>query len=284
VEKVQNKLIYVDLKNEIRSPKEVVEKIASIKGSVDLYCFYEGADLKKKSIPLVSAVFYRDNIFKPLLEKKEDVKLWPYSLKGWYFQKNAEALCVSTPLGESINKINPLFVECIYASSFFRYCTMPKEALRKLFNEKLKDKEWLFELSKNSRKNKKTIEEFFGSKFSVFESINGMQVNKAYSVMQYVEGYYLVRESVKRGLSNNKKKIEIAFVLQNDEYKYYKDFPEDIETMLKTDFGREIEDVVINVTFQFFREGELVSRLYLDKNEQVEAGAIDSYFEFLKNK
>lgn len=277
-----NLQIQVVLQNKKCYPEEVVKTISSIEGFVDLYCWYEGPEV----LPQSCAQFYKDKIFAPLLSIKKDVKLCPYSLRGWNFTENVDVM-KDSPLGDSINKIDPLAVECFYASSFFKFCNQPqKEGLQKFFDEELIKKKWLFKISAKRTKSQKTVEEFFNSKTSIFKCINGMDVAQAYSVMQYVEGYYLVRESVENGLKTDKKKIEVIFVFQNDEYKYYKDFSIDIAKMLTEDFGQRIDGVQINITFQFFREGQYNSRLYLDKTSQaVEADKISSYFDFLnKNK
>ena len=92
----QKKLIQVVLKNKIRSVEKVVDSIGSIKDFVDIYCWYENPMLMgSKTISSSSAEFYREKIFKPLWNKKNNLKLWLYSLKGWKFEKKVSFVVIT---------------------------------------------------------------------------------------------------------------------------------------------------------------------------------------------
>lgn len=266
------------------SPEIIVNNLASMEGLMDVYCWYEGS----QCLPKEGANFMEKTIFKPLYKLKPDAKLYLYSLKAWEFKKNIGSMPSSTPLGEAINRVNKAAIECIYSSSFFQYCIeIPKENERiyEFLNEELPNKKWLFNLSGNQRKKGMTTGELFNKQISLFDCIKDLDVSAAYSLMQYVEGYYLIQESVRKALSNGQKKIQIAFVLPNDESKYYLDYPKDIEYMLQLDFGKDLSDVNINISFQFFKYGDsLTARPYIDKRRKapkVEAKDIDSYFDYL---
>ncbi len=77
----------------------------------------------------------------------------------------------------------------------------------------------------------------------------------------------------------------MAFVLPNDESRYYLDYPKDIEKMLQVDFGKDLSGLDINISFQFFQYGDsLTSRPYIDKQRKapkVEVEDIGSYFDYL---
>ena len=193
----------------------------------------------------------------------------------------------STSLGEAINHINKAAIECLYSSSFFQYCTEIKNkiGLYEFLTAELPKKKWLFALSENQRKKGVTIAELFNEKTSVFDCIKNLDVSAAYSPMQYVEGYYLIQESVRKGLLNGETKIQMAFVLPNDESKYYLDYPKNIKKMLQVDFGKNLSDVDINISFHFFEYGDsLAARPYIDKRPKapkVEVEDIESYFDYL---
>lgn len=133
-----------------------------------------------------------------------------------------------------------------------------------------------------------TVTKLFNNKPNLLDCIQTLDIANAYSPMQYVEGYYLIQESVKRALSKGENKIQIAFVLPNDESKYYLDYPKDIEAMLRMDFGKCLRDVDINITFRFFQYGDSYkSRPYIDRRDQapqVDAEEIPSYFDFLSQQ
>jgi hypothetical protein len=265
------------------SSELIVKQLASIAGLVDVYFWYEGS----QCLPQSGAVFMKEQIFDPLYELKQDAKLCLYSLRAWDFKRNIATMASSTPLGEAINRINTAAIECIYSSSFFRYCTQvsTESDLYAFIRDELPKKEWLFKLSETQRKSGTTISAFFNDRSSLFDCIKDLDVSSAYSLMQYVEGYYLIRESVKKGLLNGQKRIEIAFVLPNDESKYYVDLPKDIEKMLQLDFGKDLTGVEVNISFRFFQYGgSVTSRPYIDKRPKalkVESEEIGFYFSYL---
>jgi hypothetical protein len=287
--------IRIQLSSELCSEDEIVRKLATIDGPLDVYCWYEGPSF----LPASGAKFMKDKIFEPLFAVKKDAKLYLYSLQGWNFKKNIAKISRSTPIGEAINRVNKSAIECIYCSSFFKFCTQvsKESALYKFINEELTKKEWLFKLSGDRKKIGKPVATFFDNQSSLFNCIKDLDCNNAYSPMQYIEGYYLIRESVEKGLSKGQKKIEIAFVLPNDEGKFYKDFPNDIARMLQLDFSERLIGIQVNISFQFFKYGENVdSRPYIEKRrqdpdknqeekvEKVKAKEIPSYFDYLSKQ
>jgi hypothetical protein len=278
--------VQVQLCDKPCSPEEIVKNLVSIEGPIDVITWLEGT----QGLPPSGAAFMGECIFKPLRKLKENAKLYVYSLKGWDFnKKNITALATSTPLGEAINRINKA-IECIYSSSFFRYCTrFSKESeLYAFINAELPKKKWLFDLSSSQKKTGMTVAELFDNQTSCFDCINNLDVSAAYSLMQYIEGYYLIHESVKKGLEKGLKKIEIAFVLPNDEGKYYLDLPKDIRKMLLLDFGKALREVDINISLHLFEYGESAkSRPYIDKNPKaakVKADEIRGYFDYLSQE
>ncbi len=283
IQKPKERSIKLQVYSDLCSPEIVVNRLASMEGAIDVYCWYEGSQCLPKS----GADFMRKAIFEPLYRLKKDAKLCLYSLKAWELKKNVANMSSSTPLGEAINRINSAAIECVYASSFFQYCTeiQKKSRIYDFLNEELPKKEWLFTLSENQRKKGMTVGEFFNKQISLFDSIKDLDLSAAYSPMQYVEGYYLIQKSVREAVSNGQKKIQIAFVLPNDESKYYLDYPKSIEKMLQLDFGKELLGVDVNISFQFFEYGNnRTARPYIDKRPKapkVGAEEVHSYFDYL---
>lgn len=275
--------IRLQMLSEPRSPDVIVNQLASIEDPIDVYFWYEGSQYLPKS----GAVFMKEQIFYPLYNLKQNAKLYLYSLRAWNFKRNVANLSSLTPLGEAINHINTTAIECIYSSSFFQYCIQAskKKSLYAFINDELPKKEWLFKLSSAQRRIGITVKTFFNQQSSLFDCIKDLDLSLAYSPMQYIEGYYLIQESVKRGLMKGRTKIEIAFVLPNDESKYYLDLSKDIEKMLQLDFEKDLVGIEINISFQFFQYGDsLTSRPYIDKQSKapkVEPKEISFYFDYL---
>lgn len=125
----------------------------------------------------------------------------------------------------------------------------------------------------------------FCTSTSVFDCLKDIDVSKAYPAMQYIEGYYLIRRSVERALSNGHQKVQIAFILPNDEGKYYLDYPQNIEKMLRMDFGERLSNKDINIYFQFFKYGgDMNDRPYINRQRhalKVSSDDIHFYFNYL---
>ncbi len=202
--------IQLQIFSEPCSPELIVKNLASIEGPVDVYCWYEGS----LCLPKSGARFMKEMLFKPLYKLKKDAKLCLYSLRAWDFKRNIASMSTLTLLGEAINCINRAAIECIYSSSFFQYCTqVSKEgSLYTFINKELPKKKWLFNLSANQKKIGITVATLFNHQTSLFDCIKDLDVSSAYSPMQYIEGYYLIQESVKKGLLKGQKRIEIAGV------------------------------------------------------------------------
>jgi hypothetical protein len=268
----------------ISNPPSIVKSLAAKEGEVAVFCWYEGPS----ALPSKGAEFMAKNFFAPLYQQKSDAKLWLYSLEATNYKRTVSAMKLSTPIGEAINRINGAAIECIYASQFYQYCVQfPKESpVYQFCNEEMPKKKWLFAISENEKAMGKTVAELFENRVSLFDSIKEMDVGKAYSAMQYVEGYYLVQEAVRSGLEKGLKKIDIAFALPNDEAKYYRDFPEEMERWVRLVFGDRVRDRAIRVEFDFFAYGELPSsRPYIDKAKKakmVKPKEIDGLFGYIK--
>jgi hypothetical protein len=254
VYKERKSLVNVDLLPEPAWPADVVDSLAEVDGPLDIYTWFEGpAFITKKG-----ATYLQENLFEPLYRKKNDAKLFLYALTGWNLKLKKVACSIpeTTPLGIAINNVNKKALECMYATSFFKYCCRnvdDQSSLYRLLYEELPKKQWLIDLSKGKTPSGMSIDQFFGNQISYLDSVKEMDTESTYSILQYVEGYYLIKEAIIRGMEKNQSKIEIAFMLPNDEAKYYQDYPQDIEKMLKADFGTSLEDIVINIRFRFFK-------------------------------
>ena len=274
-------LIRASLASDIVPVQEIVEDIAKKKGPVDVYSWFEGIEY----VPRKGAAWMRENFFEPLFAKKKDCFLRLYSLKdSWKFDKTIKQMPSSTPAGAAINGLGNPAVSCMYGFDFFRFCqAIPKSSgLYGFVNEELPKKTWLFDLSKDKIRPCKTVSQLFDGESSLFDCIKAKNCTAAYSAMQYYEGYYLVRESVRKGLSNRQECIQIAFVLPNDEGKYYQEFSKEIAKMLRSEFGDALEGIEIDISFYYFRYGKLEDRPYISKTEpKVKPDQLRSSFDYL---
>jgi hypothetical protein len=284
VNKDPKRFVTVDILSGRFPPEVIVDSIASIPGELEVYTWYEGPKIIRDR----GAQFLTEKLFEPLYRLKSDIKLYLYSLEAWNFQRNVDEMDDATLIGDIINSINTIFVKCIYASSFFKFCTEYNEEtpLYRLLNGELdlSRKQWLVDLSKKFTAIGKTVEELLGVQPTLVDCIKEWDVKKAYSTLQYVEGFYLIREAVTRGLIEGKKEIQVAFMLPNDEEKYYRDLPDDIEKMLKAEFGEQLNGLEkLKIYFRFYEYGEkMADRPYLGpETYNVPDLEIGNYFNYL---
>jgi hypothetical protein len=259
----------------LQSPDEVVEAIVSIEGNTDLYCWYEGM----QGLPKLGASFMKEEILQPIFSRKKNLKVGLYSLKSWNFKREKQG----SAIGEIINKMNRTYVECVYSASFFKYCqeASKKREFYAWIQEELPKKGWLFDLSQDQEKEGLAIADLFKGESSLFDCINELDVSRAYSLMQYIEGYYLIQESIRKRMLSGERAVQIFFALPNDESKYYKDLPVDLERMLQADFGGELIGCAIDVQFLFFQYGDsLKARPYIGK-DLVKPKNVGAYFNYL---
>jgi hypothetical protein len=267
----------------IVSAEEVVEAVASKKGPVDVICWWEGP----KCLPRKGALWMKNNVLEPLYAKKrEDARVHLYSLKdSWGFDKTVKQMPYSTPAGATINQLKSSQVSCMYGFDFFRYAASVPVTAPRLYSyvsKTLPEKEQLFALSKDKTGKGRSIEEFFGGS-SLFDCIRERACVEGYSAMQFYEAFFLVRESVQRGLSYGQKNIQVAFVLPNDEGKYYEEFGKEISTLLQLEFGDALKEVTIDIDFYFFCYGNSQEeRPYLSKTEpKLKPDQIKASFDYL---
>lgn len=265
-------MLPLEIDRRIRSPEEVVRRLVAIEGPADLYFWFEG----REGLPRKGADFMKEKFFIPLSQLRRDFTFCLYSLKAWSF-KRLDKMPEISEVVEAINKTDSVY-KGINSKGFFQYCGEKNNSpLADFLKPELKKKKWLLELSEKYKDCKTKVSQVF-KRASLLDDFNTLDFNKAYSLLQYVEGYYLIQESVRRGLEKRQSLINIVFVLPNDEAKYYEDFPEDIPRLLDIDFGYALKGVCIEIRFEFFEYEGL--RPYLGE-EFLDLTEINQYFRGL---
>lgn len=243
--------------NNLTSPEECLDRISRIRGKIDIYSWFEGP----QGLPVNGAAFLRDRIYKPLASINRDATLILYSLKGWDFNNPKGA---SSTLASAINRMNQVAIRSLTASEFFNYADENGIIQTHLGNE-IEKKKWLFELSETHKEKGKKAGDLF--KGALFSRLKDLDIARCYAFLQYVECYFLIQRSIRL----SKSEITIVFLLPNDEAKYYRDYPEEIEKLLKLDFGDNIQKISIRIEFLFFRFGDsIAARPYIDKSRRPE--------------
>lgn len=266
---IKKKEIEVIFFPEICSPDVAIQNIAKFAGPIDVICWYEG----KNGLPAEGASFMESRILIPLLSQKTDVRISLYSLKAWKFTAwNLKASLESKiPKSQSvINRINQTAIEWIDSADFFTYCAHVKEGpLYQLVKDNLPKKAWLLNLSKKYPSNGLSIQDLFEQDTYLLDCFKDMPAARAYACMQYLEGFYLIRELVAKGIQDCKTEIQIGFLLPNDEGKYYQnDFEEFVIQMLELEFEEALANINVKIIFSFFQYGNRVElRPYIINNQ-----------------
>jgi hypothetical protein len=158
---------------------------------------------------------------------------------------------------------------------------LPSDPVVRFMDEQFPQKSWLQNLSEGRRKEGITVDQLF-DKASPFNWLKDVDVSDAYASLQYIEGFYLVREVVKKALEKRQAQINVAFVLPNDESKYYREFPLDVQKVLPMWFGTALDKVEVKIYFKCFKYGEVDERPYLGNSYQtVGYGQVGQYFGYL---
>ena len=251
--------------NNTMTVEKVVAEVAKMSGPTTIYCWYVGPE----GLPKAGATFMTENIIRPLIEKKSDITLCLYSLEDWSFNKAVSQMTEDTAMTREIRRVSRASIECLSSASFFQFCKEARknEELYQEVSRCLMDNKQLITISERFAPLGLTIDAFYDEEPSLLDAIKGMDLKKAYSYMQYVEGYYLVRRLALQALKDGRSSVNAAFVLPGGEGKYYRNFTDDLPRLLKKDLGESIEALDIRVSFLFFKYQEGAdTRPYLTKS------------------
>lgn len=261
-----NITVNLQLNNTTMLPEKVVEALAKMRGPSTIYCWYVGP----VGLPETGATFMTDSIIRPLIEKKKDATFCLYSLEEWSFKRVVSKMTDDTEMTSAIKRVDNAAIECLSSASFFQFCRESKTDFPFVKNELLKISETVDSIGI-------TVDELYEGRSTLLDCIKAKDVMQAYSCMQYLEGYYLVRRLALKAIEEGQKRAQVAFVLPGGEGKYYRSFKEDLPIYLKKDLGENTLD--LTVSFLFFKyciNGE--TRPYLTKTSPyVQPSEVASY-------
>lgn len=229
--------------------RQIVATLRDQPAPLDVYIWYEGP----QGLPEAGATFYKESLLEPM-QSNAEARIHLYSLKAWKFERLISQM-ENSPLSDAVEKCKNVSIQCLCSSLFFKFCA-ENLTLRDWARAELPKKQWLSDLSAHYKPKGKTVAELFESQPTLLDSIQHLDVSHAYSHMQYVEGFFLIREVVAKALDQNQRSAKIAFVLPNDEDKYYRDLPQDLPGMLRAEFGSKIDGMKVDVSFHFFQYGK----------------------------
>ena len=237
----------------------VLEKISQLP-SPQVFLWYIGSHGLKKG----GTSFYQEMI-KTILSFPNQSSCLLMDLTAWgaLFNKNVTILKTNR-CAKMINDFAMERVQCLFSSTFFQELQEVKDQkVADYFKAHLFTNESLKKSSQPFRKSGITIAELFDDHCSVLQPIFAKDASKSYSLLQYLEGYFLIKNAVKNALAKEGP-IHIVFSLPNDESKYYfneqNSFLTDCQFLLEQEFGSQLEGREVTINFYNFQFGERIDQ------------------------
>lgn len=215
-------------------------------------------------------LYCRDNLINTVRKVAKSSTFFLYNLGKWSNLKST-SIDKKTPTGSKVVKrINSLScsdIICLDSALYFRFLKECNSLeMVKYANDDMWNRKFIWMKSASFTASGVSIEDSLG-KSPLLQAIGNKDVNNAYSGLQYMEGYFLVQEILRRNISTESDELDLVFLLPNDEYRYYYDesrsFEKDVCEMLMKQ-----EDILLNskisITFIPFQWGKsLNERPYL---------------------
>lgn len=152
-------------------------------------------------------------------------------------------------------------LSCVKSSDFFKWLqTENNPSIISYFRENVLKRKVLFSASREFPDTNMTIGEVFRRNCPILEDLYAMDSGKCYSLLQYIEGCYLINRIIEAKINDESDEINIVFALPNDEWKYYKNpeesFSDDVAFLIQEKFGERLANIKINVFFYTFNFGK----------------------------
>lgn len=232
-------------------------KIFSLK-SPNIVLWYIGA----KGLRVSCAKFYKENIIDHVLENNPSAVFWLVDLTAWGALKDKNSsICNFSSISNIIDNFNQPRIKCLKSSEFFNKIKLitDKEVISH-FQSSLSDPH-VWSSSADFDDNDISVGDLFQNDCQLLSNFYDRNASKSYSMLQYLEGCFLVEEISKRVyLEKNNRDIEIVFFLPNNERKYYQHaqdhFASDIQFAVKNSLGKFSRELKISINFFSFKYGE----------------------------
>lgn len=238
-------------------PQKVASSLAEL-SSPHIILWYIGTNGLKKGC----VEFYRHNLISPVLMDNAEASFWLTDLTAWSaFKRSKGSINKTSTCCQIIQDFNDHRISCLPCSKIFhRMLEIADESIIEHFAKALA-KISFQDISANHHPVGITVGEIFPKNTSIFSALKNMDVSKAYSAFQFLEGCLIVEEIVKWIIVHSKMNFaEIVFALPNDELKYYRIeeelFKNSVEILTKQICQQAgIEQFNLNLNFMAFQFG-----------------------------
>lgn len=226
------------------------EKVMNMK-SPQVMLWYFGANGVKEE----GVTFYRDN-FMNMLKFENHPTLWLYDLTAWAGLKNCKiGLDKTNSIVDQVQTFHEA-IRCVKSNYLFHEIQTMSGHVMEYFRNHIVGRESLRNASHSFKDNHIKVREVFKSNCPVLEPIYDIDTSKAYSVLQYMELFFLIEKMISEKIDQTEA-IDVVFALPNDESKYYQDsrLEEELQKFLTERMGAKVEGKSINVHVLCFNYG-----------------------------
>jgi hypothetical protein len=209
--------------------------------------------------------FYRDYFIGPLISLHPEVTLWLMDLTAWGAFKTPQCKVHNFSSScSSIDSLDKFGIKCIKSSKIF-------DKMQKLSSEEIINyfkfalaRDFISKSSLQHANVNIRTGDIFGDQCPIINEYYNYDASKSYSILQYLEGCFLVEEIFLQQMANQKSDIEIVFALPNNELDYYRDenqsFQCDVQFLIERICKENgLRDVKINIKFLGFKYGVALS-------------------------
>jgi len=237
---------------------EIYAEIGAL-NSPEIILWYMGPN----GLKLEAVNFYRDKISNFLSNPENTSRINLFDLAAWKSFTNVhESINKIHVCAKKINAYGLENLRCVTSAEIFdEFYSIKNENLVRFVQKTVLNRTFIYQSSLTFADTGITVGQIFKKNCPILHPISSLDTSKAYSPIQYLEGLFLIDKLVKQKLEKSQD-IELAFVLPNDESKYYRDeedsFRNDLEFFLQEKYPvfRQKNAPKINVYFLNFTFGE----------------------------
>ena len=203
--------------------------------------------------------FYKQGLIIPVLRKNPRATFWFLDLTAWNaFTSPKGCITKFSSLCDKIKNFGDCRIRCVKTSELFEdMIKLSDENLVRRLSETF-SKDFLKTASKGYPRSNIRVKDVFPKPCPIIKCLYEKDTSEAYSAFQYLEGCLLVLRVVEQFFLHRYEAInsslDIAFVLPNDEFKYYQDdfqsFQSDLNLLLSTLYELPLKkDIDLSINF-----------------------------------
>lgn len=255
-----------DLKND-----ELIEEISQLSKPQLIFWYMGEHGFREEGVK-----YYQKKLGK-ILQLKNEAICSLYDLTAWAALRKPDR--TFKDFNQNVEQINQFAIprlQALKSSDFFQWLGEEKNSsIAAYIKDIILKRPFIFKVSQEFPETGIKIGELFFKHCPILEPEYERDTGKAYSAFQYIEGCYLINRILEDALKEETEKINIAFVLPNDEWKYYENaensFAQDVTYLVKAKFGELASKKQINIYFYTFPFGKhSYSRPYNSGSKNIE--------------